>query len=132
MRRYSEDIEQGYGAKLKKRRFGRRDSDRGDRGNRGGFRRDSPRERFGGRGRFDEDSQGRGERRHLEMHEITCAKCGKISEVPFLPKTDKPVYCRECFNQNERQDSRRQLSSPNQLDEINAKLDKILRVLKAE
>ena len=26
------------------------------------------------------------------------AECGKDTEVPFEPKTDRPVYCRDCFN----------------------------------
>ena len=32
-----------------------------------------------------------------KMHPIVCADCGKNSEVPFQPKTDRPVYCRECL-----------------------------------
>ncbi len=28
---------------------------------------------------------------------IICSDCGKDSEVPFQPKTDRPVYCRECL-----------------------------------
>jgi len=28
-----------------------------------------------------------------------CAKCGKECEVPFEPKGDRPVYCRECFQE---------------------------------
>ncbi len=32
-----------------------------------------------------------------KMYPIVCADCGKDSEVPFQPKTDRPVYCRECF-----------------------------------
>lgn len=35
-----------------------------------------------------------------EMHPVTCAACGKETEVPFLPSNDRPVYCRECFSQN--------------------------------
>jgi len=32
-----------------------------------------------------------------EMHEVTCADCGKKTEVPFKPDGNRPVYCRECF-----------------------------------
>lgn len=32
-----------------------------------------------------------------EQHEITCADCGKTDTVPFQPKGDGPLYCRECF-----------------------------------
>ena len=31
-----------------------------------------------------------------------CAACGKETEVPFLPRGDRPVYCRECFGQRKR------------------------------
>ncbi|MGC9530588.1 MAG: CxxC-x17-CxxC domain-containing protein [Candidatus Bipolaricaulaceae bacterium] len=31
---------------------------------------------------------------HLGLH---CADCGtEIKELPFEPKDDRPVYCREC------------------------------------
>jgi len=32
-----------------------------------------------------------------EMHKIKCSECGKDAEVPFKPKEDRPVFCRECF-----------------------------------
>ncbi len=32
-----------------------------------------------------------------QMHKINCSDCGKESEVPFKPKEDRPVYCKECF-----------------------------------
>ena len=28
-----------------------------------------------------------------------CANCGKETEVPFQPRGDRPVYCRDCFQQ---------------------------------
>ena len=28
---------------------------------------------------------------------VTCARCGAECDVPFVPRTDRPVYCRECF-----------------------------------
>ena len=34
-----------------------------------------------------------------QMYPATCSNCGKPTEVPFLPRTDKPVYCRECFQE---------------------------------
>lgn len=56
-------------------------------GSRGGFR--SGGNRGGGfRRSFD------GPR---EMHKIKCSECGKDAEVPFKPRNDAPVYCRECF-----------------------------------
>jgi len=32
-----------------------------------------------------------------EMFTTTCSQCGKTAEVPFQPRGDKPVYCRDCF-----------------------------------
>lgn len=31
------------------------------------------------------------------QHEITCANCGKTDTVPFVPRGDRPVLCRDCF-----------------------------------
>jgi len=43
------------------------------------------------------NSGGRGAR---QMYPVICAQCGKETEVPFQPRGDKPVYCRDCFNKN--------------------------------
>ncbi len=32
-----------------------------------------------------------------EFHTAICAGCGKEAKIPFVPKTDRPVYCSECF-----------------------------------
>lgn len=32
-----------------------------------------------------------------EMHEGVCSECGSPCEVPFKPKSDKPVYCQACW-----------------------------------
>ena len=32
-----------------------------------------------------------------QMYPTICSACGKETEVPFEPRSDKPVYCRECF-----------------------------------
>jgi CxxC-x17-CxxC domain-containing protein len=53
---------------------GARKAQRGEGGNRGG----------GGGGR-------------REMFKATCSRCGGVAEVPFEPRGDKPVYCRDCF-----------------------------------
>jgi CxxC-x17-CxxC domain-containing protein len=36
---------------------------------------------------------------YRQMYPAVCASCGKDTEVPFQPRSDKPVYCRECFQQ---------------------------------
>jgi CxxC-x17-CxxC domain-containing protein len=33
-----------------------------------------------------------------QMYPAVCAECGKNTEVPFQPRGDRPVYCRDCFN----------------------------------
>jgi CxxC-x17-CxxC domain-containing protein len=32
-----------------------------------------------------------------EMFSATCSQCGQEARVPFQPRGDKPVYCRDCF-----------------------------------
>jgi len=32
-----------------------------------------------------------------ESFEITCGQCGKSDTVPFKPRGDRPVLCRDCF-----------------------------------
>ncbi|MBP1763074.1 MAG: CxxC-x17-CxxC domain protein [Firmicutes bacterium] len=32
-----------------------------------------------------------------EMYEAVCAECGVTTLVPFKPRNDRPIYCRECF-----------------------------------
>ena len=31
---------------------------------------------------------------------VTCADCGDQCTVPFVPRSNKPVYCSDCFRQN--------------------------------
>ncbi|MGH7707770.1 MAG: zinc-ribbon domain containing protein [Vulcanimicrobiaceae bacterium] len=40
---------------------------------------------------------GYGERAPREMFSATCSQCGREAQVPFQPRGDKPVYCRDCF-----------------------------------
>jgi CxxC-x17-CxxC domain-containing protein len=44
-------------------------------------------------------SYGYGDRSRREMHPAVCAQCGQDTEVPFLPRGDRPVYCSSCFEQ---------------------------------
>jgi len=35
----------------------------------------------------------------VRVFDLKCAGCGKkIEELPFLPLTDRPVYCAECIS----------------------------------
>ena len=126
-------------AKFRSDDRGRRDS----RGSRGGFRGKSGGSRFGGgssggRGEFGRGSK-RFERRPIEMHDVTCDKCGKECQVPFKPSGDKPVLCSDCFEKSgssNRSFGPRNRDRPSpfgrsseQLSKIEAKLDKIIKAL---
>jgi CxxC-x17-CxxC domain-containing protein len=34
----------------------------------------------------------------MRMYAAICSLCGRGTEVPFEPRGNRPVYCRECFN----------------------------------
>jgi CxxC-x17-CxxC domain-containing protein len=111
-------------------------------------RREHPVRREFGRSR-DERSESRFERRDgarggtLEFHKAVCRKCGADCEVPFKPTQNKPVFCRSCFlkqsgdmterpsRAREERESRVQGSS-SELENINRKLDKIMKALGIE
>jgi CxxC-x17-CxxC domain-containing protein len=35
--------------------------------------------------------------REREMFSVTCSQCRGVAQVPFQPRNDRPVYCRDCF-----------------------------------
>ncbi len=35
--------------------------------------------------------------KNRQMFPIKCANCGKEDQVPFEPRGDRPVLCRDCF-----------------------------------
>lgn len=45
---------------------------------------------------------GYGERRERQMYPVKCDQCGKDTQVPFLPRGDRPVYCSDCFDSQRR------------------------------
>ena len=47
----------------------------------------------------DDGGYGR-QRGERTMTQVVCANCGKDTEVPFVPRGDKPVYCSDCYNQS--------------------------------
>ena len=73
------------------------------------------------------------------MYEATCDECGNTAKLPFQPRGDKPVYCSNCFEtkndgggRDTRSSGSNQASSGNnnqKFDELNAKLDAILKIL---
>lgn len=43
---------------------------------------------------------GGGSRPPRQMYDVnvTCAQCGtQITQLPFMPSSDKPVYCKDCM-----------------------------------
>ena len=111
----------------------------------GGFR---SRPSFGARPSFGD--RDRGSRGPVEMHKAICDNCGRECEVPFRPTSGKPVYCSNCFEskregggdsrrfderprfekpQRSEQQSQPQPNYGQQLDALNAKVDKILDIL---
>jgi len=61
------------------------------------FRQNKPRD--SGNDRYSRDD------RREESTTVTCADCGTECQVPFVPRTDRPVYCSDCFRQNKPRDS---------------------------
>lgn len=43
------------------------------------------------------DRNGGGDRGERKSFPITCSNCGKQDTVPFEPRGDRPVLCRDCF-----------------------------------
>jgi len=75
---------------------------------------DSRDDRRSGNDRYSRDDRGsrysrddRGSRDNdREDTEVTCADCGNQCTVPFVPRSNKPVYCSDCFRQHKPDDSR--------------------------
>lgn len=61
----------------------------------GGFRRDN--RRGGG-------FRGRRNFGPREMHKAVCSECKKECEVPFKPREDRPVYCKDCFEKKRQEE----------------------------
>jgi CxxC-x17-CxxC domain-containing protein len=65
----------------------------------------SPRPRFNGAPRrpFNKPNARPGARdfAQKELYDAECAKCHTRCQVPFRPNGKKPVYCANCFNQQE-------------------------------
>ena len=57
---------------------------------------------YGRNDRSSRFSRGSRDNRPREMFTATCGDCGNECQIPFKPKDDRPVYCKECF-QNHKQ-----------------------------
>ncbi len=122
--------------------FRRNSDNRRDSGS-SGFRRDSGRSGFrrnSGSSRFGRDSNGRKDfgrntkrnndnRRDFQSTKVTCSDCGNQCEVPFVPKTNKPLLCDACFSSKKPSSQPKASHSERDFDLINEKLNKILKIL---
>ena len=81
-----------------------------------------------------------GESRRPQMFRATCDQCGQNCDVPFRPTNGKPVLCSKCFadtkshfsRSNNRENTRYPVFGKDysaELEEINTKLDRILKLL---
>ncbi len=59
--------------------------------------------------RNDSRSRRSSDRGNVELHTVTCAKCKKETQVPFKPTGSKPVFCRECFQDQKPQGGSREV-----------------------
>ena len=39
-----------------------------------------------------------GGRTPRQLHAATCHECGQTTEIPFMPRGDRPVFCSNCYN----------------------------------
>jgi len=53
--------------------------------------------RSGGQSSGYRDRGGRRESSQRQMYDAVCADCGEPTQVPFRPRGDRPVYCRDCY-----------------------------------
>ena len=108
---------EGEGGKFEKRSFGKRDF---------------------GKANFED----------RQMFEAICADCGKGCQVPFRPSGEKPVFCRDCFGMKKEGgfgagkpgpsmgnkgnfEPRKPDRTSEQLEKMNAKLERMLKLLEA-
>lgn len=103
----------------------------------------------------DSRSFGNARSEDRQMFDAVCANCGKNCQVPFRPSPGRDIFCSDCFEKNDQparafgsangrqetsgsfsRDSRSpRAETPNykeQLDALNTKMDKILKLLSHE
>ena len=42
-------------------------------------------------------NRGGGSNQPRQMYDAICADCGAETTVPFEPREERPVYCKECY-----------------------------------
>ncbi|HUW21329.1 MAG TPA: CxxC-x17-CxxC domain-containing protein [Candidatus Bathyarchaeia archaeon] len=64
-----------------------------------------------------------------QMYDAVCDNCGNNCKVPFRPSGGKPVYCSNCFKDKNDRGGKNADQYKEQFEALNAKLDKILKML---
>jgi len=77
-----------------------------------------------------------------KVFEAVCANCGEDCLVPFRPFPGKPVFCKKCFAKDDKvintvvktdnSNSRNIEQLKSQIEMLNIKLDRIIRMLTPE
>jgi CxxC-x17-CxxC domain-containing protein len=89
--------------RFKKKSYGGSRSDRSS--SSGGSRSDRNSGYGGSRSGGSRFSRGSENSRRLETTTVTCGDCGEETQIPFKPKYDRPVYCRDCFQDHKPKES---------------------------
>ena len=65
--------------------------------------RDAAKAQRGGGGGYGGGGYGGGgyDRPQRQMFDTVCSACGVNTQVPFQPNGSKPVYCRDCYQQQQ-------------------------------
>jgi CxxC-x17-CxxC domain-containing protein len=63
--------------------------------------------------------------RERKMHKAVCAECNAVCEVPFVPRPDRPVYCKACYTSRRNVNSRSNMPNREQIVAEIAKTFKI-------
>ena len=85
------------------RSFRNSGDDRGSRGSRDDRGSRGSRDDRGSR--YSRDDRGSRDDSRNESATVTCSDCGNECTVPFVPRSNKPVYCSDCFRKNKPDDS---------------------------
>ncbi|MBI4845158.1 MAG: hypothetical protein HY810_01570 [Candidatus Omnitrophica bacterium] len=68
-------------------------------------------------------------RENRHMHKAICADCGMDCEVPFKPREDRQVYCKECFTKRK---SNKSIFKPQVLDKPKQEIPVTINAAPAE
>ena len=67
--------------------------------------------------------------RERKMYKAVCAECKSVCEVPFMPRSGRPVYCKACYTERRKEANFSDL--PNR-EELVAEISKTLNINMAD